>query len=317
MLSNVAWHAQADRVIVELEQLNEHVLLKVLDNGRGISTGSLSSPKSLGLLGMHERARRLGGEVQIKHPRRRRHAGAHSRSHPARMSAQPLHVLHLEDNPLDAELVRYHLEAQATAAGEPLPQIVATDNRPDFEAALTQPDWDLILADYRLPSYDGLSALRAARTLLPETPFIFVTGELGEERAIETLQQGATDYVLKTRLGRLGPSVARARRAAQDRTERRGAAELALSRSEGKRYRSLVEAHRHRVDRRPARPLHQPSGQLGRRLHRPAVGAAPGSGLARNAASRRSRGRAVQLGASRCGAPPLPGHRALVARPRP
>ncbi len=155
------------------------------------------------------------------------------------MSAQPLRVLHLEDNAVDAELIRYHLEALAQAAGEPAPQITVIDTRAGYEAALAQPGWEVILADYRLPSYDGLSALHAALAQQPEVPFIFVTGELGEERAIETLRQGATDYVLKTGLGRLGPAVARARRAARDRAERREA-QAAARESEG-RFRILAD----------------------------------------------------------------------------
>ncbi len=90
---------------------------------------------------------------------------------------------------------------------------------------------DLILADYTLPSFDGLSALRLAIDACPDVPFIFVSGTLGEEVAIEALKIGATDYVLKTRLSRLTPSVRRALREADERSARKRAQE-ALARSE-------------------------------------------------------------------------------------
>jgi len=84
---------------------------------------------------------------------------------------------------------------------------------------------ELILSDYSLPGFDGHSALKIAREKCPETPFIFVTGTMGEEVAIETLKSGATDYVLKTRLSRLIPAVNRALREAHERTEHRRAEE--------------------------------------------------------------------------------------------
>jgi PAS domain S-box-containing protein len=89
----------------------------------------------------------------------------------------------------------------------------------------------LILADYTLPSFDGLSALKIAQQDWPQIPFIFVSGTLDEEVAIEALKIGATDYVFKTRLSRIVPSVQRALREAEERTERRRA-EDALRRSE-------------------------------------------------------------------------------------
>ncbi len=89
----------------------------------------------------------------------------------------------------------------------------------------------MILADYTLPSFDGLSALNLAKSSCPDVPFIFVSGTLGEEVAIEALKVGATDYVLKTRLSRLLPSVHRALREAEERAERKRAEE-ALRRSE-------------------------------------------------------------------------------------
>src|SRR5262249_14177823 len=79
----------------------------------------------------------------------------------------------------------------------------------------------LILSDFSLPQFDGLTALRIAHEVAPEVPFIFVSGTIGEERAIEALLCGAMDYVLKTNLARLAPAVKRALAEAASRTERR------------------------------------------------------------------------------------------------
>src|SRR5205823_6907154 len=95
------------------------------------------------------------------------------------------------------------------------------DRQADFVQALEKNPPDLILSDYALPSFDGLAALAIAREKCPDVPFIFVTGTMGEEVAIETLNNGATDYVLKTRLSRLMPAVARALREAEDRSQHR------------------------------------------------------------------------------------------------
>src|ERR671910_255798 len=118
-------------------------------------------------------------------------------------------------------------------------EMVRVQTRADFEAALVNGDFDLVLSDYSLPSFDGLSALKLAKEIRPEVPFILVSGAIGEERAIEALKSGATDYVLKQRLERLVPAVRRAVREAEERNERRRAEE-ALGRSE-ERYRTLVE----------------------------------------------------------------------------
>ncbi|MEW6334943.1 MAG: LuxR C-terminal-related transcriptional regulator, partial [Thermodesulfobacteriota bacterium] len=84
---------------------------------------------------------------------------------------------------------------------------------------------EIILSDYSLPSFDGLSALQHAVKRCPDVPFIFVSGALGEETAIELLRQGATDYVLKNRLSRLGPAVSRALEEVKERKERKTAEE--------------------------------------------------------------------------------------------
>src|SRR5256886_577256 len=139
----------------------------------------------------------------------------------------PLRVLHLEDDVRDTELVLATLEGEGIQS-----ELTRVEGEQDFLAALKQGNVDLILADYTLPSFDGLSALRIAQQRAPEVPLIFVSGTLGEDVAIEALKTGATDYVLKTRLARLGPAVTRALREACEKAER-ARAETALRRSEG------------------------------------------------------------------------------------
>src|SRR6267143_5256987 len=146
----------------------------------------------------------------------------------------PLRVLHLEDDARDTELVQATLEAEGIQS-----ELTRVEREQDFLAALKRGNVDLILADYTLPSFDGLSALRIAQQRAPEVPLIFVSGTLGEDVAIEALKTGATDYVLKTRLGRLGPAVTRALREARERAERKRAEE-AVRQSE-KQLRDLIE----------------------------------------------------------------------------
>ena len=139
---------------------------------------------------------------------------------------QPLRVLSVEDNPGDTQLIQDLLEAEGVSC-----QMTRIDSEAALLVELERGGIDLILADYTLPSFDGLSALNLAMKIRPEVPFIFVTGTLGEEVAIEALKIGATDYVLKTRISRLVPSVFRAIREAEERAQRLQAAEH-LRRSE-------------------------------------------------------------------------------------
>ncbi|MDF5708967.1 MAG: response regulator [Nostoc sp. S4] len=145
-----------------------------------------------------------------------------------------LRFLLLEDSLLDAELTQAML-----AEGEINCQLRRVETKVDFLAAICTEAFDLILADYALPSFDGISALEIARNKCPEVPFIFVSAALGEELAIEALKKGATDYVLKQRLGRLVPSVQRALREAKERRERQQVEE-SLHKSEA-RYRRIVD----------------------------------------------------------------------------
>jgi PAS domain S-box-containing protein len=150
------------------------------------------------------------------------------------MSA-PIGILLLEDDPNDARLIEELFEADRFIS-----RVTCVQSRTEFLAALENAEFDLILSDYRLPSFDGLSALNLALSVRPDLPFIFVSGTLGEEAAIEALKVGATDYVLKTRMSRLMPAVRRALGEAGDRAARQRA-EDALRRSE-KELRDVIEA---------------------------------------------------------------------------
>jgi PAS domain S-box-containing protein len=127
----------------------------------------------------------------------------------------PLRILHLEDEPQDSELIQETLEAEGIAC-----DVVRVDTQPAFRELLEQGNFDLILVDYSLPSFDGISALKMAKEVLPEVPFIFVSGTLGDERGVEALKMGATDYVFKSRLSKIAPSVMRALREAEERSHR-------------------------------------------------------------------------------------------------
>jgi signal transduction histidine kinase len=129
---------------------------------------------------------------------------------------EPIRILHLEDSGTDAELVSSVLAKEGLKC-----EITRADSREAFQTALHGNGWDVILADYSLPSFDGISALTLAREIMPEVPFIFVSGSIGEEVAIDTIKKGATDYVLKQRLARLLPSVRRALKDVEERHERK------------------------------------------------------------------------------------------------
>jgi PAS domain S-box-containing protein len=129
--------------------------------------------------------------------------------------APMLQILLLEDDPVDVELIQTTLKNGGIEAN-----LICVTRRSDFSEILKTQLPDLILSDYVLPSFDGIAALKIAQQFCPQVPFIMVSGMLGEERAIETLKQGATDYVLKQRLDRLVPSAKRALRESQERQER-------------------------------------------------------------------------------------------------
>src|SRR5437660_196112 len=105
---------------------------------------------------------------------------------------KPLRILHLEDEPDFSDLVRSLLEKEGLDA-----ELTLVATREEFKKALAKGEFDLILADYLLPSYDGLEALNAAQEICPQKPFLIVSGTIGDQAAIESLKAGATDYVLK------------------------------------------------------------------------------------------------------------------------
>lgn len=126
-----------------------------------------------------------------------------------------LRILVLEDNPDDAELIVDDLRA----AGIVFTARQVETGR-DFSEALAAFSPGLILSDYDLPGFTGTQALKIAKEICPDVPFILVTGAIGEERAIEILTSGATDYVLKNRMSRLAPAVLRALQEVRERKER-------------------------------------------------------------------------------------------------
>jgi len=148
---------------------------------------------------------------------------------------RPVRILHLEDDENDQVLVREMLQTEGLAC-----ELVAVKSRVDFNSALRQNKYDLILSDYTLPSFDGLRALSLAQEVCPETPFIFFSGTIGEEAAVESLRNGAVDYVLKQRPNRLAPAIRRALRNRQERALRKQA-EQALHQSE-ERFRIVARA---------------------------------------------------------------------------
>jgi len=126
-----------------------------------------------------------------------------------------LTILHLEDNQNDVELVKEILVLEGLNA-----KVISVDTKESFVQALQQNKVDIILADYSLPSFDGLSALDLTRKMGVNIPFILVSAVLGEELAIEALHSGATDYVLKSRMERLIPAINRALREVEERNRR-------------------------------------------------------------------------------------------------
>jgi hypothetical protein len=143
-------------------------------------------------------------------------------------------ILNLEDDARDSELIRARLEAEGVVC-----EIVRVETEADYLRALEQEGFDLIIADLALPSFDGARGFELARQRRPEIPFIFFSGTVGAEAAIEGLRQGAVDYVLKQRPARLVSSVQRALQEADSQRQRRRAEE-ALRESEA-RFRLIAE----------------------------------------------------------------------------
>jgi PAS domain S-box-containing protein len=132
-----------------------------------------------------------------------------------------LRILHVEDNVLDAELVQQRLEEEGVDC-----VIDRVWNRISFEESLRNGAYELIISDFSLPGFDGFSALQLAKSVAPDVPFIFLSGTIGEERAVESLKNGAVDYVLKDRLQRLSAAILRARSESRAQAELRNNYEL-------------------------------------------------------------------------------------------
>jgi signal transduction histidine kinase len=170
---------------------------------------------------------------------------------------QDIHILMLEDDPADAELTKFALRKAGLHFS-----LTRVETKQDYLDKLNERPPDLILSDYSLPGFNGRDALEIAREKCPHTPFVFVTGTMGEEVAIETLKSGATDYVLKTRLGRLLPAVNRALREAHERAKHRRAQEQL--RESHERLRALstyLQTVREEERTRIAREVHDELGQ--------------------------------------------------------
>jgi len=168
-----------------------------------------------------------------------------------------IRILMLEDDAADAELTRFALRKGGLHFS-----MARVETRKEYLQELNRNPPELILSDYSLPGFDGHAALELARTKCPETPFIFVTGTMGEEVAIETLKSGATDYVLKTRLSRLTPAVHRALRESQERAHRlRAEAQLRKSHERLRQLSVYLQTVREEERTRIAREVHDELGQ--------------------------------------------------------
>ena len=135
------------------------------------------------------------------------------------MKEKNLNILILEDNPDDAELMVRELEKEGFDF-----DWKRVDTEKTFKEALSEKP-DIILADYKLPSFNGLAAIKLQLEIAPEIPLILVSETIGEERAVECLKTGATDYVLKNKLSRLSPVVKRALKETEEHRERKLAEE--------------------------------------------------------------------------------------------
>ena len=136
---------------------------------------------------------------------------------PAPTATRPLRVLHLEDSEVDHELVKAHLRAGSVPA-----EVTRIDSEVAFIAAIGE-DWDAVLSDYNLPGFSGLVALDLLKSRGSDVPFILVTGEMSEDMAVQSMRNGADDYVLKANLARLAPALLHAVAAAEARRARRRA----------------------------------------------------------------------------------------------
>ena len=177
-------------------------------------------------------------------------------------TARPVRLLHLEDSEPDHALALAYLQRGGLAV-----QATRIESRAEFEAALVRP-WDVVLSDYHLPGFTGVEALRLLRergaaevSELALLPFILVSGQIGEDTAVEAMRNGANDYLLKNNLARLAPAIERAMAAAESQRARLQADhQLEISRRRlselAQHLQTSVEAERHAI----AREIHDDVG---------------------------------------------------------
>ena len=137
-----------------------------------------------------------------------------------------LRLLHLEDSAEDHDLL---LRALQQSGALRRAEVRRVDSEASFRSALTE-RWDAIISDYNLPGFSGLVALDLLKASGRAVPFILVSGQIGEETAVEAMRNGASDYLLKNTLARLAPALEPAIRASEDRSAR-AASDLALAES--------------------------------------------------------------------------------------
>jgi PleD family two-component response regulator len=135
----------------------------------------------------------------------------------------PIRILHLEDNSIDAEYIESVLQSSGLQC-----HFMRVEERGAFLAALEDGRPDVVLSDFTLPAFDGLTALQLTRERSSDLPFVFVSGSIGEEFAVECLKQGANDYLLKDKLVRLASAVSRAMEEARIKKEKRRVEERIL-----------------------------------------------------------------------------------------
>lgn len=122
---------------------------------------------------------------------------------PHPLSEKRLRVLHLEDSELDHQLMLAHLRRSGLVV-----DVVRVDTEAEFLRAIEpEQDWDVVISDYNLPGFSGLVALDLLKASAQMIPFILVSGEIGEDTAVEAMRNGASDYLLKNNLTRLGPAL--------------------------------------------------------------------------------------------------------------
>ena len=131
---------------------------------------------------------------------------------------EKLRILHVEDSPYDAELVGKSLDKLEFPVSLKL-----VNNKNDFTAAIEEETFDIILCDFKIPSFNGLEALEIVKKKYPDIPVIFVSGTIGEERAVDLLKSGATDYILKDNTTRLPAAIKRALQEVADKNKLREA----------------------------------------------------------------------------------------------